>query len=133
KYLLFRDKEPLEGDDDFFAEPAYFAEGWIEGVYLDDGLSGKQLCCFWVSPAGDSSEAINWRELAEVEVFEVSEDIYQEVKNKATLLEKAYDEAFKAAQDLITVDWFDFEFDINTREFICKTNPTIRVSCKLEI
>ncbi|MFT7158244.1 MAG: hypothetical protein ACI8Q1_003273, partial [Parvicella sp.] len=42
KYLLFRDKEPLEGDDDFFAEPAYFAEGWIEGVYLDDGLSGKQ-------------------------------------------------------------------------------------------
>lgn len=131
-YLLFRDVESefcrCESTGGMLNEPSYIAEGWVsDGIYFENEYSGKQLCVFWISPAGDEPEETNWRSLSEVELFSVSQEIFisvqKEIKARSKLYEKVYNKAMALLDD--ENDWFEFMFDPKSKVFKSKKEDLI--------
>jgi hypothetical protein len=129
-FYLFRDKEePCESDDSILHESNYLAEGWIDGIFHDNAKSGKQACCFWVSPTGDIPSETNWRSFEEIEIFAVSETVYREVIAFSERLDFAFETAFDLALkvDLPSENLAEFDFDREAEKYICRDDPLVTV------
>lgn len=133
KFSAFRDKELLDNDESVLMEEPYQAEGWVESVYIENEASGKQLVCHWISPAGNHDDATNWRELSEVDLFEVSEAEYTRIQDRIDALEEANDAASDQASKLIEDVWLEFIFEPKVNSFICTTDPAKQVELKSDL
>ena len=133
RFLLFRDKSSFDysdcsNSDSYLLDVDSTLEGCIESFNVDSEKSGKEFLIYGTSRIGNEAEVNQWKQLSEIDLFEVDETTYKEVKDNIRALgfrnEKANDTAFKLQLEhgLKTAD---FIFDLDKNLFTSRCDSTI--------